>query len=130
VAPLAQGRDDAEYQHACEAGRAGCGEVGNSKKNQGPVTFFNQGLIDPDQIFDRDHDRDENFSIKVRVKNFNQSLLKFFSSGSADQKLTTCALLHNPCLRQNRDRGTGFSIKVCLKNFNQCLIEKEKSMSG
>jgi hypothetical protein len=27
--------------------------------------YQNQGLIDPDQVFDRDHDRDENFLIKV-----------------------------------------------------------------
>jgi len=27
--------------------------------------FFYQSLIDPDQIFDRDRDRDKNFSIKV-----------------------------------------------------------------
>jgi len=32
-------------------------------------------LIDPDQVFDRDHDRDEIFSIKVRLKNFNQGLM-------------------------------------------------------
>jgi hypothetical protein len=27
--------------------------------------FFNQGLVDPDHVFDSDHDRDENFHIKV-----------------------------------------------------------------
>jgi hypothetical protein len=87
-------------------------------------------LIDPDQVFDRDRDRDDFFSIKVRLKNFNQGLLKNFSSESDAQKLNTCALLHDSCLRQSRDRGTGFSIKVCLKNFNQGLIENEKSKSG
>jgi len=29
---------------------------------------FQSGLVDPDQDFDRDHDRDENFSIRVDEK--------------------------------------------------------------
>jgi hypothetical protein len=29
------------------------------------LKFSSQGSIDPDQVFDRDHDRDEIFSIKV-----------------------------------------------------------------
>jgi len=37
-----------------------------------------QGPVDPDQHFNRDRDRDNYFSSKVRQKNFNQSLLKNF----------------------------------------------------
>jgi hypothetical protein len=97
--------------------------------NQGLVKiFFNQGLIDLDQIFN--HDRDEKFSIKVRLKIKNQSLVENFQSGFDDQKLNTCALLHNIHSRREWDRGTGFSIKVCLKFFNQGAIENKKSKSG
>jgi len=37
-----------------------------------------QGPVDPDLIFNRDRDRAEYFSRKVRQINFNQSLLNFF----------------------------------------------------
>jgi len=40
--------------------------VSDIEKYKGPEKIFNQGLINPDQVFDRDHDRDEKFSIKVR----------------------------------------------------------------
>jgi len=33
------------------------------------LKFFDQGPIVPDQFFDRDHDRDEFFSIRVWLKN-------------------------------------------------------------
>jgi hypothetical protein len=58
--------------------------------NGGRFTFFNQSLIDPDPLFDRDRDRDENFSIKVRLNFFNQSLLKKIQSASGCKKLNTC----------------------------------------
>jgi hypothetical protein len=38
-------------------------------KNTIRLRFSNQGLIDPDQLFDRDHERGEKFSIKVWLKN-------------------------------------------------------------
>jgi hypothetical protein len=47
----------------------------------------NQTLIDPDHIFNQDRDRDENFLIKVCLKNFNQSLLKIFQSRSGCKKV-------------------------------------------
>ncbi|MDO9324832.1 MAG: hypothetical protein Q7T80_07720 [Methanoregula sp.] len=42
----------------------------------------NQGLIDPDQFSNRDHDRGEMFSIRIRLKNYNQSLPGNFKSRS------------------------------------------------
>jgi hypothetical protein len=101
-------------------------------------------LIDPDQVFDRDHDRDENFSIKVCLKFFNQGLMKNFSSGSDDQKLTTCALSHRNrsrrkiapvhycwTLRSSSSKWVSkyplFSIRVRLKIFNQGLLKKFQS---
>jgi hypothetical protein len=52
--------------------------------------LFNQGLVDPDRIFDQDPDRDDFFSIKVWLKNFNQRLLKKIQSKSACKKLNKC----------------------------------------
>jgi hypothetical protein len=40
--------------------------------------FSDQHLVDPDRIFNRDPDRDDFFSIKVCLENFNQSLLEKF----------------------------------------------------
>jgi hypothetical protein len=42
------------------------------KINQGPEKFFNKSPIDPDQVFNYDHDRHENFSIKICRNFFNQ----------------------------------------------------------
>jgi len=77
------------------------------------LKFSSQGLIDPDQMFNQDRDHDENFSIKVCLKFFNQGLMKKFQSRSGDQKLTTCALLHNIHSRQNVAVVHHFSIRVC-----------------
>jgi len=38
--------------------------------------FFNQSLIDPDQFFNQDPDRDEKFSTRVRQKFFNHGLVE------------------------------------------------------
>jgi hypothetical protein len=46
----------------------------------GPEIIFDQGLVDMDQIFNQDHDRDENFSIMVCLKKNNQSLPENFQS--------------------------------------------------
>jgi hypothetical protein len=89
--------------------------------------FFNQDPIDPDPVFNRDHDRDEFFSIRVRLKNFNQSLLKKFQSGSGDQKLNTCAPLHKNHSRRKIAPVHQFSIRVRLKNFNQGLLKNFQS---
>jgi len=105
--------------------------VGQSGKPQGPGTIFNQGSIDPDRFFDRDRDRDENFSIRIRWKIFNQGLMKKFQSGSGDQKLTPCALLHWNRSRRKIAPGHGFrsesaqnfSIRVWLKISNQGLVD-------
>jgi hypothetical protein len=43
---------------------------------------YNQGLIDPEQLFKRDCDRDELFSNKVRFIFFNQGLLEKIKSKS------------------------------------------------
>jgi hypothetical protein len=51
----------------------------------------NQGLIDPDQVFNRDHVHAQNFTIKACLKKINQSLLKNFQSKSDEQKLTRFA---------------------------------------
>jgi hypothetical protein len=75
--------------------------------------FSNQSLVDPDHIFNRDPDRDEFFPIKVCLKNFNQGLLKNFSSGFAGQKLTTCAPLHKKLSRRKTAPVHHFSIRVC-----------------
>ena len=85
---------------------------------------FNQTLINPDHIFNQGHDRNENFSIRVCLKNFNQSLLKIFQPRSGCKKLTTCALLHNNRSRRRVDLMHGFSIKVCWKIFNQGPVKK------
>jgi hypothetical protein len=42
--------------------------------------YFKQGPVDPDERINRDHDRDENFSSKVRQKNFMQGLVETRSS--------------------------------------------------
>nr|WP_319375349.1 hypothetical protein [uncultured Methanoregula sp.] len=49
----------------------------------------NQSPVDPDQFFNRDQDRDENFKIKACSKIFNQSLLEKIQSRFDDEKLTT-----------------------------------------
>lgn len=50
--------------------------------DQGQVKFFKQGLIDPDQLFKRDYDRDEIFPSKVRFIFFNQDPIKKIKSRS------------------------------------------------
>jgi hypothetical protein len=47
----------------------------------------NRMAIDQDHGFDRDHDRNENFSPKVWLKIPNQRLLIFFQSGFDCKKL-------------------------------------------
>jgi len=75
--------------------------------------FSNQSLVDPDHIFNQDCDRDENFTIKVCLKFFNQGLMKKFSSGSDDQMLNTCALLHKRPPRLKIAPVHAFSSRVC-----------------
>jgi len=50
--------------------------------------IFNQTPIDPDQFFNRDHDRVGKSQIKPCRKFFNQSLLKKIQSGSGCEKLS------------------------------------------
>jgi hypothetical protein len=92
--------------------------------NHSPVKNSNQSPIDPDHNFNRDRDRGENFSIKVRLKKFNQSLLKKFQSGFDNQKLNTRALVHKSVSRRKIALVHNFSIKVCSKFFNQGPVEK------
>ena len=87
----------AELKSGLGAGGAGEGKavlgVADSfheNPEKSPAKFFNQSLIDPDQIFNHDPDHDEKFSIKVWLKIFNQSLLKIFQSGSGCKKLNNC----------------------------------------
>jgi hypothetical protein len=94
------------------------------------LKFFNQGLIDPDQVFSRDRDRDEIFSIRVRLENFNQGLPEKFQSGSDDQKLNTCALLHKNPSRRKIAPVHHFSIRVRLNFFNQGLLKNFQSGFG
>ena len=84
---------------------------------------FNQSPIDPDCIFNRDHDRDENFKIKPWLKIKNQSLMKKISSRFDDQKLSTCALVQNNCSWRRWCRNAWFSIKGRLKFFHQGLLK-------
>jgi len=42
------------------------------------LKIVNQGLIDPQTVFNRDRDRDENFKIKAWLKNKNQSPVENF----------------------------------------------------
>jgi len=48
----------------------------------------NRSLIDPDQFFNRDHDRDEHFEIEACSKIFNQSVPEKFQSRFDGEKLT------------------------------------------
>ena len=88
---------------------------------------FNQGLIDPDKVFDRDRDRDWKMITRVWWKNFNHSLLKIFQSRCGCQKLTRFAAIWNVRSWRKQDRGERFSIKVCPKNFNQGVVENFQS---
>jgi hypothetical protein len=69
--------------------------------------YFNQGLVDPDLFFKRDHDRDCLFSSKVRFIFFNQDPIKKIKSRS-DFKI---------------------SIESRFLFFNQGLLKKIKSRS-
>jgi hypothetical protein len=87
---------------------------------------INQDPILPDHNFNRDHDRDEKFSIKVWLKIKNQSLLKIFQSGFDDQKSNTCTLLHKFSSRRKIALVHHFSIKGCSKIFNQGLVDPDQ----
>ena len=91
---------------------------------------FNQTLIDPDQVFNQDHDRDENFWSKVWLKNFNQGLPENFQSGSGYEKLTTCTWTSGTASRRKVALVHHFSIRVCLEIFNQGLLKKFQARSG
>jgi hypothetical protein len=59
--------------------------------------FFNQGLIDPDPVFNHDPDRGEKISIRVWKKKCNQRLHEFAQPGSG-WKLSIVVLIDFPGL--------------------------------
>jgi len=46
------------------------------------LKIFNQRLIDPDQFFNQDHDRDYNLKIGLRLKNKNRGSISKWKTGS------------------------------------------------
>ncbi|HII98039.1 MAG TPA: hypothetical protein HA272_01945 [Methanoregula sp.] len=93
----------------------------------------NQSPIVPDQFFNRDPDRAQNFSIRVRLKIFHQTLLKFFSirvwlqfvkypckslPGSFSTAQQTRLVIFNQTL------PNFFQSKSAVKKFNHDPVEK------
>jgi hypothetical protein len=84
--------------------------------------------VDPDHDFNRDHALAEKFSIRIRLKIFDQSLLTKFSAGSGCKKLTrsgTARTVRAPRYSVGFQPGSAekFSIKVWLKIKNHDPVE-------
>jgi hypothetical protein len=102
---------------------------------------FEQGPVDPDQIFTQGHDRDEHFSTRVCSKNFKQGLPEKFQLGSAWQKkpglhqsgtlfsvgprFRNVVFNQSPVEIFSSESAQKISRRVCLKNFNQGPVDPD-----